>query len=37
MVKDGCIPKKTIKDIIRVTFKNFSLPKTSLKSILMQV
>jgi len=37
MVKDGCIPKKTIKDIIRVTFKNFSLPKTSLKPILTQV
>lgn len=37
MVKDGCIPKKTIKDIIRVTFKNFSLPETSLKPILMQV
>ena len=37
MVKDGCIPKKTIKDLIRVTFKNFELPKKNLNSILAQV
>lgn len=37
MVKDGCIPKKTIKDIIRVTFRNWSLPEKSLKAILSQV
>lgn len=37
MVKDGCIPKKTIKDLIKVTFKNFQLPEKSLKPILMQV
>ena len=37
MVKDGCVPKKTIKDLIKVTFKNFRLPEKSLKPILMQV
>ena len=37
MVKDGCMPKKTIKDIIRVTFLNFDLPKKSLNPILAQV
>ena len=37
MVKDGCVPKKTIKDLIRVTFRNFELPKKSLKPILLQV
>jgi hypothetical protein len=37
MVKDGCVPKKTIKDLIRVTFKNFELPQKSLKLILSQV
>lgn len=37
MVKDGCIPKKTIKDIIKVTFKNFSLPNKQLNLILKQV
>lgn len=37
MVKDGCVPKKTIKDLIRVTFKNFELPQKSLKPILLQV
>jgi hypothetical protein len=37
MVKDGCVPKKTIKDLIRVTFKNFELPKKNLNSILAQV
>jgi hypothetical protein len=37
MVKDGCIPKKTIKDIIRVTFRNWSLPEKFLKAILSQV
>jgi hypothetical protein len=33
MVKDGCVPKKTIK----VTFRNFQLPNKSLKPILSQV
>jgi len=37
MVKDGCIPKKTIKELIKVTFKNFQLPKKSLNPILAQV
>jgi hypothetical protein len=37
MVKDGCVPKKTIKDLIKVTFKNFHLPKKSLVPILAQV
>jgi hypothetical protein len=37
MVKDGCVPKKTIKDLIKVTFKNFELPQKSLKPILSQV
>ena len=37
MVKDGCVPKKTIKDLIKVTFKNFELPQKSLKFILSQV
>jgi len=37
MVKDGCVPKKTVKDIIKVTFRNFELPEKSLKPILSQV
>jgi hypothetical protein len=37
MVKDGCMPKKTIKEIIKVTFKNCSLPENCLKPILAQV
>ena len=37
MVKDGCVPKKTIKELIKVTFKNFQLPKASLNPILAQV
>ena len=37
MVKDGCIPKKTIKDLIRVTSKNFEIPDRYLKPILAQV
>jgi hypothetical protein len=37
MVKDGCIPKKTIKELIKVTFKNFQLPKKDLNLILAQV
>jgi len=37
MVKDGCIPKKTVKELIRVTFKNFELPRKSLNPILAQV
>jgi len=37
MVKEGCIPKKTIKEMIKVTFKNWHLPEKSLKPILSQV
>ena len=37
MVKDGCMPKKSIQELIRVTFKNFRLPKTSLNPILAKV
>ena len=37
MVKDGCVPKKTIKELIKVTFRNFQLPNKSLKPILSQV
>jgi hypothetical protein len=37
MVKEGCIPKKTIKDMIKVTCKNFDIPQKTLKPILAQV
>jgi hypothetical protein len=37
MVKDGCVPKKTIKDLIKVTSKNFNIPDRYLKPILAQV
>ena len=37
MVKDGCVPKKTIKDLIKVASKNFNVPNSSLKPILAQV
>jgi hypothetical protein len=37
MVKEGCVPKKTVKDLIRVVFKNCQLPEKSLKPILAQV
>ena len=37
MVKDGCIPKKTIKDMIRVTSKNFNIPDKHIRPILAQV
>ena len=37
MVKDGCVPKKTIKDLIKVTSKNFNVPDRYLKPILAQV
>jgi hypothetical protein len=37
MVKDGCVPKKTIKDLIKVTSKNFEIPDRYLKPILAQV
>jgi len=37
MVKDGCIPKKTIKDMIRVTSKNFNIPEKNIRPILAQV
>lgn len=37
LVKDGCIPKKTIKDIIKTVFRNCELPQQCLKPILAQV
>lgn len=37
MVKDGCVPKKTIKELIRVASRNFNIPEKSIKSILAQV
>ncbi len=37
MVKDGCVPKKTIKDLIKVTSKNFNIPNSCLRPILAQV
>lgn len=37
IVKDGCVPKKTIKDLIRVTCKSFDVPEKALKPILSQV
>jgi hypothetical protein len=37
MVKDGCVPKKTIRDLIRVTSKNFNIPDRNIKNILAQV
>lgn len=37
MVKDGCMPKKAIKDLIKLTFKNWELPKQKLNPILSQV
>ena len=37
MVKDGCIPKKTIKDMIRATSKNFNIPDKNIRPILAQV
>lgn len=37
MVKDGCVPKKTVKDLIKVTSKNFNIPDKCIRSILAQV
>lgn len=37
MVKDGCVPKKTVKDLIKVTSKNFNISQKSIKPILAQV
>jgi hypothetical protein len=37
MVKDGCVPKKTIKDMIKVASKNFEIPDKFIKPILAQV
>lgn len=37
MVKDGCVPKKTVKDLIKVTSKNFNIPEKSIRLILAQV
>lgn len=37
MVKEGCVPKKTVKDLIRVTSKNYNIPEKTIRSILAQV
>ena len=37
MIKEGCVPKKTIKGMIRAIFNNWQLPDKSLKTILAQV
>ena len=37
MVKDGCVPKKTVRDLIKVTSKNFNIPDKCIRSILAQV
>lgn len=37
MVKDGCVPKRTIKKMIRLTCKNLDVSESSLKPILAQV
>jgi hypothetical protein len=37
MVKDGCVPKKTVKDLIKVTSKNFNVPDKHIRPILAQV
>jgi hypothetical protein len=37
MVKDGCVPKKTVKDLIKVTSRNFNIPDKHIKLILAQV
>ena len=37
MVKVGCVPKKAVKDMIRVTCRNFNVPEKSLRPILAQV
>ncbi len=37
MVKEGCVPKKTIKEMIRVICKNFNVSQKNLKPILLQV
>ena len=37
MVKEGCVPKKTVKNMIRTTIKNFDIPEKTIRSILAQV
>ena len=37
MVKEGCVPKKTIKKMIKVTCKNLHVSDSMLKPILAQV
>lgn len=37
MVKDGCVPKKTIKKMIKLTCKNLDVSDSLLKPILAQV
>lgn len=37
MVKEGCMPKRAIKDLIKLTFKNWHIPNHKMKPILAQV
>jgi len=37
MIKDGCVPKKTIKKMIRVTCENLDVSSTVLKPILAKI
>ena len=37
IVKEGCVPKKTVKDLIRVICKNFDVPEKALKPIFSQL
>lgn len=37
MVKDGCVPKKVVKEMIRIICRNFDVPEKTLKPILSKV
>ena len=37
MVKDGCVPKRAVKEMIRAASRNFDVPEKNLKLILSQV
>ena len=37
MVKDGCVPKKTVKDLIKATCRNLDISYKNLRPILAQV
>ena len=37
MVKEGCVPKKTVKEMIKATCKNFNISDKNLRPILSQV